>query len=204
MPPTHPPHLFGKAQKSIRLYLLFQCVTEILTHMRYRPLPHMPGGEYILRRDYSTIPSPLILCRVLARCHHVRDEFDNIRRQALAERWHPLIQGLAECSVSKNVVCSLDLAGLTGRRHQSVTRAIERRMKQRSYFLPAKSRYVAPTGLRSGMYIMKPGRRLSRSGLHERGHRRVRLLRIAGRACELRRALVQARPVDTRQAMASV
>lgn len=29
-------------------------------------------------------------------------------------------------------------------------------MKQRSYFLPAKSRYVAPSGLRSGMYIMKP------------------------------------------------
>ncbi|MFR0874950.1 MAG: hypothetical protein ACLSHC_10355 [Bilophila wadsworthia] len=116
----------------------------------------MPGGEYILRRDYSTIPSTLILCRVLARCHHVRDELDNIRHQALAESWHPLIQGLAECSVSKNVVCSLDIAGLTGRRHQSVTRAIERRMKQRSYFLPAKSRYVAPSGLRSGMYIMKP------------------------------------------------
>ena len=70
--------------------------------MRYRNLPHMPGGEYILRRDYSTIPSTLILCRVLARCHHVRDKLDNIRRQALAERWHPLIQGLAECSVSKN------------------------------------------------------------------------------------------------------
>ena len=124
--------------------------------MRYRNLPHMPGGEYVLRQDYQTIPSALILCRVLARCHHVRDALDNIRRQALAERWHPLIQGLAECSVSKNVVCSLDLAGLTGRRHQSVTRAIERRMKQRSYFLPVKSRYVAPSGLRSGMYIMKP------------------------------------------------
>ena len=107
--------------------------------MRYRNLPHMPGGEYVLHRDYSTIPSTLILCRVLARCHHVRDALDSIHHQALVERWHPLIQGLAECSVSKNVVCSLDLAGLTGRRHQSVTRAIERRMKQRSYFLPAKS-----------------------------------------------------------------
>lgn len=124
--------------------------------MRYRNLPHMPGGEYVLYQDYATIPSDLILCRVLARCHHVRDALDDIRKTALAERWHPLIQGLAECSVSKNVACSLDLAGLTGRRHQSVTRAIERRMKQRSYFLPTKSRYVAPTGLRSGMYIMKP------------------------------------------------
>lgn len=58
-----------------------------------------------------------------------------------------------------NVVCSLDLAGLTGRRHQSVTRAIERRAERkrgRSAIYPAKSRYVAPTGLRSSMYIMEP------------------------------------------------
>ena len=116
----------------------------------------MPGGEYVLHQDYSTIPSDLILCRVLARCSRVKEALDHIRRQALAERWHYLQQGFAECSVSKKVVCSLDLAGLTGRRHQSVTRAIERRMEQRSYFLPTKSRYVAPTGLRSGMYIMEP------------------------------------------------
>ena len=124
--------------------------------MRYRPLPHMPGGEYVLFQDYSSIPSNLILCRVLARCSHVREVFDHIRKKAIAERWHYLQQGFAECSVNKNVVCSLDLAGLTGRRHQSITRAIERRMTQRSYFLPTKSRYVAPTGLRSGMYIMTP------------------------------------------------
>ena len=91
----------------------------------------MPGGEYVLFQDYSSIPSNLILCRVLARCSHVREVFDHIRKKAIAERWHYLQQGFAECSVNKNVVCSLDLAGLTGRRHQSITRAIERRMTQR-------------------------------------------------------------------------
>ena len=124
--------------------------------MRYRPLPHMPGGEYVLFQDYQTIPERLILTRILNRCAHVLDELNDIRRRALAERWHPFTQGFAECCIRPHVVCSLDLAGLTGRRHQSVTRAIERRMTQRSYFLPTKSRYVAPTGLRSGMYIMKP------------------------------------------------
>ena len=62
------------------------------------------------------------------------------RRRTVAEHWPPFLTGFAECAVRPHVVCSLDLAGFTGRRHQSVTRAIERRMKQRSYFLPAKSR----------------------------------------------------------------
>lgn len=129
--------------------------------MRHGNLPHMPGGEYVLHQDYATIPNALILCRVLARCHHVRDALDNIRRQALAELWHPFQQTFAECSVRPNVVCSLDLAGLTGRRHQSVTRAIERRVERtrgRSAICPTKSRYVALTGLRSPCTSWSPPR----------------------------------------------
>ena len=48
--------------------------------MRHGNLPHMPGGEYVLHQNYATIPNALILCRMLARCHHVRDALDNIRR----------------------------------------------------------------------------------------------------------------------------
>lgn len=127
--------------------------------MRYKPIPHMPGGEYVLFQDYQTMPEQLILARILNRCAHVFDELNDIRRRAVAEHWAPFLIGFAECCISRNVVCSLDLAGLTGRRHQNVVRAIERRVERkrgRSAIYPTKSRYVAPTGLRSGMYIMKP------------------------------------------------
>ena len=110
----------------------------------------MHGGEYVLFQDYQTMPEQLILARILNRCAHVFDELNDIRRRAVAEHWAPFLIGFAECCISRNVVCSLDLAGLTGRRHQNVVRAIERRVERkrgRSAIYPTKSRYVAPTGL---------------------------------------------------------
>ena len=114
----------------------------------------MPGGDYVLFQDYQTMPEQLILARILNRCAHVFDELSDIRRRAAAEHWPPFMVGFAECCISRKVICSLDLAGLTGRRHQNVVRAIERRAERkrgRSAIYPTKSRYVAPTGLRSGM-----------------------------------------------------
>ena len=80
---------------------------------------------------------------------YILDELDDIRRRTVSEYWPPFLTGVAECAVRPLVVCSLYLAGLTGRRE-------------------------------------------------------VRLCRIAGRTCELRRALVQARPVGTRQAVGPI
>lgn len=80
---------------------------------------------------------------------YILDELDDIRRRTVSEYWPPFLTGVAECAVRPLVVCSLYLAGLTGRRE-------------------------------------------------------VRLCRIAGRTCELRRALVQARPVGARQAVGPI
>lgn len=127
--------------------------------MRYRKLPHMPGGEYVLSQDYQTIPCKLTLCRILSRCSYVQDALKDISRQATEEQWPLFMQGFAECCTNRNVICSLDLAVLTYRRHSSIVRAIEQRMvikRGRSAIYSVKSRYVAPTGLRSGMYIMEP------------------------------------------------
>lgn len=115
--------------------------------MKYRPIPHLPGGEYILFQDYQTIPKQLILAHILNRCAHVLDTLNGICRQAFAEHWHPLQIGFAECTVSRDVVCSLDLAGLTGRRHQNVIRAIERRVERkrgREAICPPKAATLPP------------------------------------------------------------
>lgn len=82
-----------------------------LTHMRYRNLPHMPGGEYVLHRDYSTIPSTLILCRVLARCHHVRDALDSIHHQPLLNAGIPSYRGLPNVPSARTLSAPSTLPG---------------------------------------------------------------------------------------------
>ena len=114
----------------------------------------LADGEYRLGRPYWALPSDLILCRIFSSCAAVRLELAKLDRQAREEKWTPFMQGFAECMVNKNVVCSLDIAGLTGRRHDSVLRFMDRRREKRRGFLVWPARYVAPTGLRSRMYVM--------------------------------------------------
>lgn len=114
----------------------------------------LADGEYRLGRPYWALPSDLILCRIFSSCEAVRRELAKMDRQAREERWTPFMQGFAECMVNKNVICSLDIAGLTGRRHDSVLRFMDRRREKRPGFFVWPGRYVAPTGLRSRMYVM--------------------------------------------------
>lgn len=117
-------------------------------------ISRLANGEYRLGRPYWALPSKLILCRILSSCEAVRRELAKMDRQAREEKWTPFMQGFAECMVNKNVICSLDIAGLTGRRHDSVLRFMDRRREKRPGFFVWPGRYVAPTGLRSRMYVM--------------------------------------------------
>ena len=119
-----------------------------------RKMSELAGGEYRLGRAYGRLPYKLILCRILSSCEAVRRELLKMDRQARKENWTPFMQGFAECMVNKNVICSLDIAGLTGRRHDSVLRFMDRRREKRPGFFVWPGRYVAPTGLRSRMYVM--------------------------------------------------
>ena len=117
-------------------------------------ISRLADGEYWLGRPYWALPSDLILCRIFSSCEAVRRELAKMDRQAREEKWTPFMQGFAECMVNKNVICSLDIAGLTGRRHDSVLRFMDRRREKRPGFFVWPGRYVAPTGLRSRMYVM--------------------------------------------------
>ena len=118
-------------------------------------ISRLADGEYRLGRPYWALPSKLIFCRIFSSCEAVRRELDKLDRQARKENWTPFMQGFAECMVNKNVICSLDIAGLTGRRHDSVLRFMDRRREKRPGFFVWPGRYVAPTGLRSRMYVME-------------------------------------------------
>ena len=117
-------------------------------------ISRLADGEYRLGRPYWALPAELILCRIFSSCEAVRRELLKMDRQAREERWTPFVHGFAECMVNKNVICSLDIAGLTGRRHDSVLRFMDRRREKRPGFFVWPGRYVAPTGLRSRMYVM--------------------------------------------------
>lgn len=91
----------------------------------------LADGEYRLGRPYWALSYELILCRIFSSCEAVRRELLKMDRQAREERWTTFMHGFVECQVNKNVICSLDIAGLTGRRHDSVLRFMDRR-KERS------------------------------------------------------------------------
>ena len=136
--------------------LVYQHVTMQPPHMkRKEKLSKLADGEYRLGRPYWALSADLILCRIFSSCEAVRRELLKMDRQAREEKWTPSMRGFAECMVNKNVVCSLDIAGLTGRRHDSVLRFMDRRREKRPGFFVWPGQYVAPTGLRSRMYVME-------------------------------------------------
>ncbi|WP_077071930.1 hypothetical protein [Mailhella massiliensis] len=122
--------------------------------MGKQKIAELADGEYRLGRPYWAMPSDLILCRIFSSCEVVRRNLLKVDRQAKEQGLSPFAHAFIEFTVNKNVICSLDIAGLTGRRHDSVLRFMDRRKAKRPGFFVWPGRYVAPTGLRSRMYVM--------------------------------------------------